>query len=108
MVTLEMQRDDEAVRDGACPIALAESLLLAAHLLHARSRSAAAGILGDGQALALRVRRLLAGEAGRCAVRPRGPVPHAVLGYVAVVVLAVWLGRMYGDQLLVMVPGVTR
>jgi Zn-dependent protease with chaperone function len=107
LFALETERDDEAIRNGASPTALAESILLAARLDARAGAGPAARMTGDGHQLAFRVRRLLAADAAsRAHATARGRrwflvVPAALVGSLA-------LGALYGDALLSLVPGVGR
>lgn len=106
-LALEMRRDDEALLGGASPTALAESIILAARLSSAWSAQPPGGITGQGDGLALRVRRLLVDTAGRRPSRLswRWRVRAACI---ATIVASVALGAEYGDAFLSLLPGVGR
>lgn len=101
---LEMARDDEALAHGATPGGLASAILAAARLHGARRRTAAA-VAGTERGLALRVRRLLRGDA-----KPRVPSGgrRALALVCAALVAACWLGHAWGEVVLGVLPGVGR
>lgn len=106
-LALEMRRDDEAVLGGASPTALAESIILAARLSRPWSARCTAGITGQGDGLALRVRRLLADEVGGRSIGVT--LPWWIRGScVATVAASAALGAVYGDAFLSLMPGVGR
>lgn len=106
-LALEMQRDDEAVLDGASATALAESIIVAARLRTYPGAQPIARITGQGDGLALRVRRLLTDET---ASPPSGTRWHwwVRTSCLAAIVGAAMLGAAYGDSLLLLLPGVGR
>ncbi len=106
LFALETERDDEAIRDGASPTALAESILLAARLDAGVGTTAAARIIGDGHQLALRVRRLLAADAESRARAGAHGAPRWSLLVPAALMASLTLGALYGDAILALVPGV--
>jgi len=106
-LALEIRRDDEAIAAGASPIALAEAILLATRLQHEASSPPQAAITGNGEGLTLRVRRLLRDDIGAS----EGPMPgnrYLPMYAAGALLTALWLGTVYGDALLTLVPGVRR
>jgi len=105
LLALEVQRDDEAVANGASPEDLAEAILTAARLHCAPTTRLHAGATGSGEGIAWRVRRLLSLEAHRGSTfSPRGVRGIRIICFV-LVVGAVWLGLAYGDAALGALPG---
>ncbi len=107
VLALEMCRDDEAIDSGATPTALAESILLAARLHSGCATLSRAAVTGSGEGLVLRVRRLLS----KPAVSGDGTMPRQRLTGLwcyAAIAVAGWLGALYGDALLMLLPGVGR
>ena len=103
---LELRRDDEAIRAGASPTALAEGLLIAAELIRSESLGgAAAAMTGDGGGLALRVRRLLSNEAG---ARDGGREGTWWGSWAVILGAFALLGAAYGDAFLLLLPGASR
>jgi len=106
-LALEIQRDDEAVLGGASATALAESIILAAQLRRSSRAQPVAAITGQGDGLALRVRRLLANESGTR--RARLSMSRWVrTSCLAAIAGAAMLGAAYGDAFLLLLPGVGR
>ena len=106
-MALEIRRDDQAIAAGAAPLALAEALLLATRLQRQTASPPLIAITGNGEGISLRVRRLLDHPADV------GPTPHSASPCTPVcaagaLLLAVWLGAVYGDTLLTLLPGVGR
>ena len=102
LLALEAQRDDEAVASGVAPEDLAEAILIAARLQRGAPVTAA-NVLGAGDGIAWRVRRLLATD------RSVVPVSHAAAMWIsctAVVIAAVGLGISYGDAVVGSLPGI--
>lgn len=108
LLALELRRDDEAVAAGVAPVALAESILLAARLEQAqRGPCAIAAMTGDGSGLALRVRRLLAPHPVQLTAA-RAPVAAPLYALASLVIAAGLLGAKLGEALLAVLPGVVR
>ncbi len=103
LAALEIERDDEALANGASPVALAEAIVVAARLSTSHE-GALARVSGSANGLACRVRRLLRGEA-----QPRRPTRRVSAPLMmAAVSLACWLGHDFGDLLIAILPGVGR
>lgn len=100
---LEVRRDDEAVARGACPVALAEGILLAAKLTHRTADPTCVRITGGGDRLAQRVRRLLDPTAPG-----QRPAPSRNTGcwFLAQLIVAAALGGLQGEAVLRLIPGV--
>jgi hypothetical protein len=108
LLALELRRDDEALASGVSPTALAESILLAARFRSGITTLPAAAITGTGTSgIALRIRRLLASDAGAPA-SGHDCARHVPLLCSVALVVAGLLGAWYGEQLLVVLPGVWR
>lgn len=109
LLALEMQRDREAISDGASPLDLAEAVVAAARAVSQTTRAerCAAGLTDGGHEVALRVRRL---------IHPSSlPSPtqqcrrfHKLSALTALLLAFAALGYTVGDSLLWLVPGVLR
>lgn len=103
---LEVRRDEEAVAAGACPIALAEAILVAARLAPVEASGAVAPVAGQEPMLAHRVRRLLDRSAMAPATRAGAVWPR--MTWLALLAAGAWLGAVHGESVLAMLPGVIR
>jgi hypothetical protein len=106
LLSLEIERDQEAVSMGASPIDLAEAILVAARLECAGRPRLAAQISGAGDGIAIRVRRLM--QFTDRVPRKRlsaGPWRMMILATLAV---CAWAGLELGETILCLMPGVWR
>jgi len=95
LASLERARDDEAVRNGADPVALAHALVTCAKLARHDSHVAAAHFVGSGACLKQRVRRLLEGRARELPKDPQRPMVGIGVG----ALVAGVVGGVCGEKL---------
>ncbi len=104
LLSIEVRCDDEAVRAGTSPLALAEALLAAARLQQGYP-PAVAGVAGEPSHLEARVRRLLCEAPARHVPASSAAPWIGALASLAVLALAASAGMAWGDDLLGALPG---